>query len=150
MGDWKGFINHYGRKWDMRLILSVITALGLTACNTPSGDFRGSAPTRITVDGSTFDVRQDQNRAEAIRVNAQYAPRFGPIHDRAGRAMATVTGCDVVEVSGDQAQAFGRLDCGNGHPPKRQGPVAVDCIPVYGSGVGVLDAIARPMGCHKP
>lgn len=92
----------------LSLFLSLI---GLTACNTPSPGFRGIPPTRVTIDGSTFDVRVREDRAEAIRVNAEYAPRFGPIRDRASRAMAQVSGCEVKAVGGDQALALGVLDC---------------------------------------
>ena len=88
------------------LLLSV-----LCACNTPSPPFRGLSPTRVTVDGSTFDVRVRGTHAEAICVNAEYAPRFGPIRARAAEAMAQVSGCRVVTVAGDQALALGTLDC---------------------------------------
>ena len=92
-------------------IVPIIGLSTLLACNAPSAEFRDVPPTRITVDGSVFDVRVRGTRAEAMRVNAQYAPRFGPIRGRAGRAMALASGCDVVEVLGDQALAFGILDC---------------------------------------
>ena len=96
--------------------LSVSLALLLAACDTPSPAFRGIPATRVTVDGSTFDVRVLDNQAEALRVNAEYAPRFGPIRDRAARAMAQVSGCEVRRVTGDQALAFGALKCGKTAP----------------------------------
>jgi hypothetical protein len=99
----------------MRLIL--ISLIFLTACNTAGPRFRGLPATTVTIDGSTFDVRVNGRLAEAIRTNTQYAPRFGPIRDRAGRAMQMVSGCTVKEVRGDQAQATGILDCGKGGPP---------------------------------
>lgn len=83
----------------------------LTACNTPSPAFRGLPPTRVTIEGSTFDVRVREDRAEAIRINPEYAPRFGPIRDRAAAAMAQVSGCEVNAVGGDQALAVALLDC---------------------------------------
>ncbi|UWR29687.1 hypothetical protein K3758_15290 [Sulfitobacter sp. W002] len=95
----------------MRLLLIIAVVIGLAACTAPSRDFRGLPAQRITVDGSVFDVRVRGERAEAVRVNTQYAPRFGPIRARAGRAMAQVSGCEVKEVLGDQALAFGVLDC---------------------------------------
>jgi hypothetical protein len=91
-----------------RMMALVLT---LAACNAPSPHFRGSPVTRVAVDGSVFDVRVRGNLAEAIRTNPQYAPRFGPIRDRAGFAMAQVSGCRVVEVLGDQALATGVLAC---------------------------------------
>ncbi|SFG83680.1 hypothetical protein [Sulfitobacter dubius] len=95
----------------MRFFLFITMPIWLTACNAPSRDFRGVAAQQVTVDGSVFDVRIRGERAEAMRVNAQYAPRFGPIRGRAGRAMALASGCDVKEVLGDQALAIGVLDC---------------------------------------
>lgn len=83
----------------------------LLACNMPGPHFRGLAATRVTVQGSTFDVRMRGELAEAIRINPEYAPRFDPIRRRAGIAMARVSGCTVKEVRGDQAQATGVLDC---------------------------------------
>jgi hypothetical protein len=103
-----GSLTLQGDRWAMRLL--VLLCL-LAACNTPTGPFRGLAPQRVTVDGSTFDVRVSGDLAEAIRVNAQYAPRMGPIDARAARAMAEVSGCRVKRVTGDQALLLGRLDC---------------------------------------
>ena len=89
----------------------VVLVLTLAACDTPSPHFRDAAVIRVAVDGSVFDVRVRGNLAEAMRVNPEYAPRFGPIRDRAGFAMAQVSGCKVVEVLGDQALAIGVLAC---------------------------------------
>ncbi len=88
----------------------------LTACNTAGPHFRGLPATTVTVDGSTFDVRVNGRLAEALRTNMQYAPRFGPIKQRAAAAMEMVSGCRVKEVRGDQALATGILDCGKGGP----------------------------------
>mgnify|MGYP003142270538 CR=1 FL=1 len=68
----------------MRLLLIIAVVIGLAACTVPSRDFRGIPAQRITVEGSVFDVRIRGERAEAVRVNTQYAPRFGPIRGRAG------------------------------------------------------------------
>lgn len=100
----------------MRTYLLIILGLCLAACNTPGLHFRGLPATRVTVDGSTFDVRVRDRLAEALRVNPEYAPRFGPIRGRAAVAMQHVSGCKVTEVRGDQALATGLLDCGNGPP----------------------------------
>ena len=86
-------------------------ALFLAGCNMPGPHFRDLPATRVTVDGSTFDVRVRDELAEAMRINMEYAPRFGPIRGRAARAMALVSGCEVREVRGDQALATGLLDC---------------------------------------
>jgi hypothetical protein len=97
----------------------------LAACNTAGPYFRGLPATTVTVEGSTFEVRVNGKLAEAIRTNMEYAPRFGPIRARAGKAMEMVSGCRVKEVRGDQAQATGILDCGKGGP-------SVDRLPTQG------------------
>ncbi len=94
-----------------RLVYLCVVMLGLCACNTAGPHFRGVPATRITVEGSVFDVRVRGDLAEAIRINPEYAPRFGPIRERAMVAMATVSGCRVTDVLGDQALATGKLDC---------------------------------------
>lgn len=86
----------------------------LAACNTTGSYFRGAPPTRVTVEGSTFDVRVRAGLAEAIRINPQYAPRLGPIADRAQVAIEHVSGCRVMQILGDQAQVLGVIDCGDG------------------------------------
>ncbi|MFC6582974.1 hypothetical protein [Sulfitobacter aestuariivivens] len=123
----------------------------LAACNTPGPHFRGLPATRVMVDGSTFDVRVRNNLAEAMRINMQYAPRFGPIRARAASAMAQVSGCEVTEVRGDQALAIGLLDCGNGPPRvprhrRQAGPL--DCIPVRGSGVEGFGEVTVELECY--
>lgn len=94
-----------------------ILVLMLAGCNSPSLYFRGVPAARIAVDGSVFDVRIRGTLAEAIRINPQYAPRFGPIRARAGLAMGLISGCPVTRVLGDQAQATGKLACPK--PPQR-------------------------------
>lgn len=103
----------------MRLLL-LFPFLLLVACDAPSPHFADVPASRIAVNGSVFDVRQRGTLAEAVRVNPEYAPRFGPIRYRAGLAMALVSGCSVTRVLGDQAQALGRLDC-----PGRQAPAVL-------------------------
>lgn len=83
----------------------------LAACNTPGPAFRGVPATTVTVDGSTFDVRVSDTTAEAIRTNVEYAPRFGPIKERATTAIERVSGCEVRSITGDQAVAVAKLKC---------------------------------------
>jgi len=130
----RGLLTKWSQSGGMKHFFALL--LMLSACNTAGPHFRGLPATTVTVDGSTFDVRVRGELAEAIRTNAEYAPRFGPIRERAGRAMAMVSGCEVVEVRGDQAQATGILKCGS----KRKTPIArttgvVECSPMPGSEV---------------
>lgn len=130
-----------------RILLSLLMVLG--ACNTAGPHFRGLPATTVTVDGSTFDVRVRGDLAEAIRTNSEYAPRFGPIRERAGRAMAMVSGCEVREVRGDQSQATGLLKCGKGAPKRvARTPVDLDCIPVRGSEIDQFDGTTVLIDCE--
>ena len=131
----------------MRNFIILSSVLLTLACNMPGLGHRDQPATRVVVDGSAFDVRVTGNRAEAIRVNTQYAPRFGPIRARAGQAMARASGCEVVEVSGDQAQAFGRLDCGKGAPPPRPVPQGAVCEPIRGTAVKGLGETTVELDC---
>lgn len=87
------------------------TVLALAACAQAGPHFDGVKPVRVAVDGSVFDVRVRGNLAEAVRLNSQYAPRLGPIRDRAGVAMARASGCPVLDVLGDAAVTTGVLGC---------------------------------------
>ena len=122
------------------MIRTLPLMLLLAACNTPSQPFRDVPVRTVTVDGSTFDVRVKDRRAEALRTNAQYAPRLGPIGGRAAMAIEQVSGCRVHDISGDQAVIQARLDCGDGPPPKKRGHVHYTCHTVG----GLRDPKARP------
>lgn len=127
----------------------LIGVLFVASCNTAGPYFRGLPPTTVTVDGSTFDVRVRDDLAEAIRTNTEYAPRFGPIRERAGRAMAMVSGCEVVEVRGDQSQATGFLSCGKGKKRDKPAiPVALECVPIRGTELTQLDGTSVEIDCE--
>ena len=133
----------------MNHVFALLLVVLLAACNTAGPHFRGLPATTITVDGSTFDVRVRDDLAEAIRTNTEYAPRFGPIRERAGRAMAMVSGCEVKEVRGDQSQATGILKCDKG--PRRRvrpTPVDIDCIPLRGTEVKQLGGNSVLIECE--
>ncbi|WP_299566363.1 hypothetical protein [uncultured Sulfitobacter sp.] len=129
-------------------VASLALCLFTAACNTAGPDFRGLPATTVTVDGSTFDVRVRDELAEAIRTTPEYAPRFGPIRARAARAMAMVSGCEVREVRGDQAQATGILDCGkNRRRPAGGAPAGLACATVTGSALGALGGSTVALDC---
>ncbi|EBA17234.1 lipoprotein, putative [Roseobacter sp. SK209-2-6] len=89
----------------------------LIACSTPDPHFKGQVATRVTIEGSTFDVRLRGNLAEALRINPEYAPRLGPLRQRAAKAMESVSGCRVSGVLGDQALMTGILNCTGSSTP---------------------------------
>lgn len=94
----------------MRCIL-ILAVLLMVGCSAPSRHFADVPATTITVDGAQFDVRVRGELAEAIRRNAQYAPRLGFLRAKAGLAMQKVSGCTVEHVLGDAAVTLGLLDC---------------------------------------
>lgn len=114
----------------IRLLLCL--CLGVAACNMAGPYFRGVPVTRVTVDGSVFDVRVRGDLAEAQRQNAEYAPRFGPIRMRAAFAMEQVSGCIVREVQGDQALAIGKPSCSGRSPTWVQPmtPMSYNCVQI--------------------
>jgi len=91
----------------------------LTACNTPSPGFYGVEPVRMHLGGSTFDIRVKGRRAEAIRLNMEWAPRLSSVGEKAVLAIEKVSGCEVTRLKGDAALVEARLDCGSGPPPPR-------------------------------
>ncbi len=92
-------------------MIRLLAFLLLAACSGGTPYFRDLPATRVSVNGSVFDVRVRNELAEAVRVNAQYAPRLGPIRDRAALAMAQVSGCPLLDVLGDAAITVGVLGC---------------------------------------
>ena len=93
--------------------LSVLSVFLLAACDTPSTTFRGAPVQRITVAQSTFDVRVLDRRAEAIRLNGEWAPRLAAVKPRARIAIETVSGCKVRRLRGDQVMISADLKCPN-------------------------------------
>ncbi len=89
----------------------IVLCLGLAACGQQFGYFAGQPVTRISVDGSVFDVRVHDRLAEAVRRNPEYAPRMGPLLRKAEIAMTAVSGCPVAMIGGDQAVFTGILEC---------------------------------------
>lgn len=105
------FIFHGYVREMKQFLLCLLILPWLAGCNQPGPHFRDLPATRISVDGSVFDVRVRAEVAEAMRINPEYAPRFGPIKGRAAFAMEAVSGCKVIKVLGDQALATGVLAC---------------------------------------
>ncbi|PIE13262.1 MAG: hypothetical protein CSA70_06820 [Rhodobacterales bacterium] len=107
----------------------VVFLVFLAACDTPGPEFRGVDPVRITVGKSTFDIRVMDRKAEAIRVNTEWAPRLEAVAPRAIAAIEKVSGCDVRKLDGDQAMMVARLKCGKGDLPMEiePGRIEYDC-----------------------
>ncbi|MHA7850460.1 hypothetical protein [Roseovarius sp.] len=125
-------------------VIAVPCLLALAACNTPGPAFRGIDPVRVTVAQSTFDVRVDGLRAQAIRLNMEWAPRRDAVAPRAVAAIEQVSGCSVSRLDGDQAVTVARLDCGGGAPPAVPDPTSLDCDVVFVGGTEA-DLICDPI-----
>lgn len=91
------------------VIAVVVLAAG---CNMPGPRFLGVPPVRITVGQSTFDVRVSGTRAQAIRLNREWALRPETVAPRATVAIQKVSGCRVRRLDGDQVVIDAYLDCG--------------------------------------
>lgn len=94
-----------------------LIAIGLlAACTAPSIHFTGIEPQRVTVMGSTFDLRHRRDRldmVQIIRVNAEYAPRLSQqLGRRAEIAVERTYGCPVDEILGDATMMLAILKCG--------------------------------------
>ncbi len=114
----------------MRLVcVAMSLCVGLAGCNAPGAYFHNVPPTRVMIEGATFDVRYRNRLAEANRIDARIVPRFDDVALKAARAMRVVSGCDVAEVRGDAAQITGVLLCDAGQvqrPPT--GTELYDCV----------------------
>ncbi|MFD0859124.1 hypothetical protein [Roseovarius aquimarinus] len=93
-------------------MILLAAAVMLMACNTPGPGFRGVEAQRISLGGDVFDVRVDGLRAEAMRLNARWAPRLSSAAPNGALAIEKVSGCKVRALDGDAALMTARLDCG--------------------------------------
>lgn len=116
----------------LRACLALLIALfALASCNAPGPDFRGVPSTRLTVAGTTFDVRVAGARAEAIRLNSEWPSNLGHVPPRGVAAIEAVSGCRVRRLRGDVAVMTARLDCGQPlRPLPRQRIYECDLFPV--------------------
>lgn len=116
------------RKFPLVLAFGLV----LVACNTPGRHFEGLPATRVRIGEMHFDVRVRGELAEAMRINAQWAPRLSGVADPAALAMAHVSGCRVTEIRGDQSLVLGILDCGDRATTHHMSPVVTefDCYVV--------------------
>lgn len=92
----------------------LLFSLGLiAACNTPTMHFRGVEPVRVTVLGSTFDLRRRENQVQIIRVSTEYAPRLSQkLGRRAEIAVEETYDCPVARIRGDASLMLAFLKCG--------------------------------------
>lgn len=101
---------------NFKLASALICVTGLTACNTPSVEFRGLPAQTVTVGKSVFEVRRAGNTVELLRTNMEYAPTFNSIIPRATQAVQMATGCTARPNSwtGEQTLMQVEVDCPDG------------------------------------
>lgn len=131
----------------MRKVL-IVFCLPLLSCNTPSPRFAGAPVQRVQIAQSIFDVRIKDRRAEAIRLNSEWAPRLEAVAPRARAAIRQVSGCEVARLRGDAAMILADLKCeGQPVPPPPQ-KTTLYCEPLgrpYISGTIVeIDIVCEP------
>lgn len=97
----------------LRVLCGAIVVVTLTGCNTPSPAFLGEEVATVTIEGSTFAVRQSGARAELIRTNQEAVFSLRQIIPRASKAVQVATGCDPLPETwtGDQAVMRVDIDC---------------------------------------
>ena len=112
----------------------------LLACNTPSFEFSGMPAQRVIVGKSVFDVRMVGDRAEAIRINREWAPNLNYTAARFARAFEAASGCELRPnfMQCDQVVMQARLKC---NVPRRSNPFpqrrTLDCS-IFDSTPGMM------------
>jgi len=85
----------------------------MTACASPSLEFRGATKTEITLSGDRITVFRKGDRVQAVRTNYRQKSqrKFG--QERLVLAIEAATGCAVKprSVKGDIVLVTARLDC---------------------------------------
>lgn len=103
--------------------LPALALTALAACDIPPPAYYGVEATRLTIEGATYDVRVKDGRAQAIRLNAMYAPNPERLYPQAVAAIRQVSGCEIIRgsLSGDQVIVDARLRC-SGRPDPLPAP----------------------------
>lgn len=85
----------------------------LAACSSPHPEFMATQAQTVKVEGSVFKVWIKGDLAETTRTNFEFVPKIGDIFPKAEKAMAIVSGCNVVpnSIGGDPALMVAKLDC---------------------------------------
>ncbi|MFX0540817.1 hypothetical protein ACEWPM_003660 [Roseovarius sp. S4756] len=126
-------------------MILIVAVLALMACDTPGPTFRGVEPVRISLRGDVFDVRIDGVRAEAMRLNARWAPNLDSVAPNGVAAIEEVSGCRVRKLYGDAALMAARLDCGQKLEPLPRGfSYTCDVYEIF-DGLAELDCRPDPV-----
>ena len=114
--------------------------LSLLAFNASSFEFSGVPAQQVIVGKSVFDLRMVGGRAEAIRINREWAPNLNYTAARFARAFEAASGCELRpnSMQGDQVVMQARLKC---DVPRRSNPFpqrrTLDCS-IFASTPGMM------------
>jgi len=99
-----------------RLIFIGLVSVLATGCGGSHPAFMSVEPQIVTVDGSKFEVRVKEDKAQVIRKNFEYVPKIGETFPKAAQAIEMVSGCTVVANSmmGDPALMTAKVKCNYG------------------------------------
>lgn len=92
---------------------TLLVALLLSACASPSPEFFGASKTAVTIDGRAFTVFRRDNRVQVIRHGYAAPAAQRGIPEQMLRAVAEATGCRPLGDSfiGDSGERRGRISC---------------------------------------
>lgn len=85
----------------------------LAACASPAPAFMAATRTDVVVDGRSFAVFREGNRAQVIRLGHATPQQRPAIPGQMLRAVALATGCTPLAASfdGDSGERSGRITC---------------------------------------
>lgn len=94
----------------MRLLAFLLL---LAACASPSPRFMNATRNDVVIEGRSYSVFRDGNRAQVIRLGYASLAERQDIPDQMLRAVALATGCTPVAASftGDSGERSGRITC---------------------------------------
>lgn len=94
----------------------VILGFAVAGCDMVPPQWAAYPPTRVEVQGSTFDVRRNGVKAFAFRRNSEWAPNFRSVALKGAAAIEQATGCDLHDgsLTGDAVMMTGLVRCGDG------------------------------------
>lgn len=106
-GGWDGPV----REGRVRLGALCLGAVLLAGCASPSPEYFGVAPQRVTVEGTEIAVYRRGERAQAIRLGVARRGEHAAILARMVAATEQATGCAVARSEGDSGVLNMRLSC---------------------------------------
>ena len=89
----------------------ILGSVLLSGCASPSPEYFGVTPQRVTVEGTEIAVYRRGDRAQAIRLGGARRGEHGAMRLRMVAATEQATGCAVARSEGDSGVLNMRLSC---------------------------------------